>query len=491
MRPEPRPAGASIGPPAPVRFPSDVLQRLREDGSGPALGVATVATVALAVGVLAGIQPEIAIGATMGLAFALVSFLNLPVGLVAFTFLAFLEFALPTGAAVSFSKGAGLILATAWLARIFTRRDEETFFSAHAGATYLMLAYLGWGALSLTWTESTSETLTDLSRYLLNFTLLVIVYTAVRDRRIVMAVFAAWIAGTAVTALYGLIQSPTAGAEAVRLESSVGNANVLATILVAGIVLSVAVAVASKSPMLKFAATASAGLALFSFVFTGSRSGVIALVVVVLTAILVAGRKWRGRAILASVILMLSAVVFFAAFAPAAIRDRIAETVPGQVPDTEGRSTLWEVGWRMVEDQPVRGVGLGSFEPSSIHYILEPGGLNRSDQIVDTPKVAHNIYLQALAEQGVIGLVMFCGILIFPIACALRAARNFARSDDVQMEILARALVVALAGILAADFFASEQFNKLLWLLLGMGPAMLAMSLVKRDDSAADEPSTA
>ncbi len=230
---------------------------------------------------LAGIEPRLAIGATLGLAFALLAFLNLTAGLVAFTVLAFLEFALPDGAA-SFTKGAGLLLALAWLARIVASRDEETFFGAHPGATYLMLAFLGWGVLSLTWTESTSETLTDLSRYLLNFALLVIVFTAVRSREYVIAVIAAWIAGTAMTGAYGLIETPTADpTEAVRLESAVGNANVLATILVAGIVLSLAAVVASSKrrcsaspPRPRPRSRSSA------FVFTGSRSGVIALVVV-------------------------------------------------------------------------------------------------------------------------------------------------------------------------------------------------------------------
>jgi O-antigen ligase len=478
VRPEPRPAGAPI-PRGPFRGGPGALDDLRASGFAGWLALAGFAFAALVVGVLAGIEPTLAIGVTLGLAFALLAFVNLPAALVVFTFLAFLEFALPTGAAVSFSKGAGLLLAMAWIARVVTSRDEETFFSAHPATTYLMLAYLGWGVLSLTWTESTSETLVDLSRYLLNFALLVITFTAVRTRTAVMAIFTAWVVGTAVTALYGLINSPTGDpAEAVRLESSVGNANVLATILVAGLVLAIGTAAAARfSPMLRLAATGTAVLALFSFVFTGSRSGVIALVVVVIAAVVVAGRRWRGRALLGALALTLTAVVFFAAFAPADIRDRIAQTVPGQVPDTEGRSTLWQVGWRMVEDHPVRGVGLGSFQSSSIHYLLEPGSLSRSDQIIDTPKVAHNIYLQALAEQGVIGLLMLCGILAIPVACALRAARNFARAHDLQMEIMARALVVALAGILAADFFASEQFNKLLWLLLGMGPAMLAISL--------------
>ena len=44
------------------------------------------------------------------------------------------------------------------------------------------------------------------------------------------------------------------------------------------------------------------------------------------------------------------------------------------------------------------------------------------------------------------------------------------------MEIVARAMVVALVGILAADFFITEQYGKQLWLLLGLGPALLGVA---------------
>jgi hypothetical protein len=43
-------------------------------------------------------------------------------------------------------------------------------------------------------------------------------------------------------------------------------------------------------------------------------------------------------------------------------------------------------------------------------------------------------------------------------------------------------------GILAADFFASEQFSKQLWLLLGLGPALLAMAYSKRGGEQAPGP---
>jgi O-antigen ligase len=439
---------------------------------------AALAALSVLLGLLAGIDPALAIGASLGFAFLLLAFADLTAGLVAFALLSFLEFVLPGGPALSLIKGAGLLLALSWIARIATSRGRPSFFSAHPGATLLLLAFLGWGAVSIAWSDSPSSTLVDLSRYLQVIALVVITYTAIESRSQAGWLIAAFLAGTAVTAVWGLVSTPSSDpAVQFRVASTVGNANVLATVLVSGLALALGAAAAlRRSTPLRAGALGVAGLCLLTLVFTGSRSGVVSVVVVLIVAILVAGR-WRAQVLVASLSVALAAVVLFAALAPSDIKQRIAATTPGQLPDTEGRLTLWAVAWRMVEDQPLRGVGLGSFQTSSVHYVLQPGPLTRSDQVIDTPKVTHNIYLQALAETGVVGLVLFIAVLGFPIACALRAARNFERLGDSEMEIMARALVAALAGVLAADFFASEQFSKLLWLLLGLGPALLAISL--------------
>ena len=47
-----------------------------------------------------------------------------------------------------------------------------------------------------------------------------------------------------------------------------------------------------------------------------------------------------------------------------------------------GRTDLWTVGWRMVEAHPVRGIGVGQFQQSSVHYLIAPGAILRSDLIV-------------------------------------------------------------------------------------------------------------
>ena len=130
----------------------------------------------------------------------------------------------------------------------------------------------------------------------------------------------------------------------------------------------------------------------------------------------------------------------------------------------------------MVEDHPVRGVGIGNFENESINYVLEPGRTYRTDRVINKPGVSHNTYLGPLAEMGVIGLLLFLAVIGYSLACLARATRHFTGTGDLQMEALARGLIAALAGMLVAAFFISAETSKQIWLLLALGPALLAIA---------------
>jgi O-antigen ligase len=129
----------------------------------------------------------------------------------------------------------------------------------------------------------------------------------------------------------------------------------------------------------------------------------------------------------------------------------------------------------MASAHPVTGVGSGNFTVSSIHYVLKPGSI-KYDYFIDHPKVAHNMYLHVLAELGIVGLVLFLSLVGFAVVSASRAARMFAEVGDQDMDLLTRGVLLAMLGILAADFFLSGQLSKQLWLLLGAGPALLAIA---------------
>jgi hypothetical protein len=44
------------------------------------------------------------------------------------------------------------------------------------------------------------------------------------------------------------------------------------------------------------------------------------------------------------------------------------------------------------------------------------------------------------------------------------------------MEVLSRGLFIALVGVLTSAFFISAESNKFIWLMLAMGPALLAVA---------------
>ena len=98
----------------------------------------------------------------------------------------------------------------------------------------------------------------------------------------------------------------------------------------------------------------------------------------------------------------------------------------------------------------------------------------------------HNTYLETLAELGVIGAGLYLALIGFCVGALFKAARLFQRLEDVTMELLSRGLIAALTGLLVADFFISEQFNKALWLLLALGPAMLLIARGQEDRQTPD-----
>jgi O-antigen ligase len=88
----------------------------------------------------------------------------------------------------------------------------------------------------------------------------------------------------------------------------------------------------------------------------------------------------------------------------------------------------------------------------------------------------HNAYLEALTDLGVPGLVIFVAVLAAALSTGVRAAWSFERLGDIQMELIARAVVLALVGVLVAEVFVSSQYSKYLWLLIATCPVLLALA---------------
>jgi O-antigen ligase len=439
-------------------------------------GQLVLVAVAVLLGIGAGVDPRVGLAAAIGLAFVVLVMADLTVGLCLFAVVAFLD-VLPHlgGSVLSFTKVVGFLLAISWLAKVSSSQDSRNdFLAAHPVFTYVLALFIAWAALSLTWAEDSGVGSTPLLRYGLNLILFLIVYTAVRTPRHVAWTVGAFVLGSAIAAGYGLLNPPqnVAYYDVTRVSGTIGDPNELAGVLVGGTILAAGLsATLKRAPLLRLAAAGASVLCAAGIFLSLSRGGLVALAFSLVAAILVAGRRWRLQALTLAVMVAAGAFVYFGFYASNDAASRVTSFGRGT-----GRADIWTVGWRMVQAHPVRGVGVGNYQTASIHYLLEPGSIQRDEFIVDTPKVAHNTYLQVLAELGFVGAALFVAIIGFSLLCILRAARIYERLGDSDMELLARALLVALCGVLAADFFISEEFSKQLWLLLGLGPALLGIA---------------
>jgi O-antigen ligase len=176
-------------------------------------------------------------------------------------------------------------------------------------------------------------------------------------------------------------------------------------------------------------------------------------------------------------VVAIGGILYFTELAPLPARERVTTANGGT-----GRSDIWKLGLRMVHAHPVTGVGVGNFPVVSPDYALQPGSLQRADLIFsEAPKITHNTYLEVASEEGIPGALLFVIAVGSCLFCSLRAARIWSARGDPSMEALARSVFLGLFGMLVADFFISEMFSKLLWVMLTIGPALLALAVAERD----------
>ena len=128
-----------------------------------------------------------------------------------------------------------------------------------------------------------------------------------------------------------------------------------------------------------------------------------------------------------------------------------------------GRDDVWTVAWRVFEHHPYLGVGLGNFQVVEARYVLLPGNLTHVHLISETPKLTHNAYLGLLTETGVVGLVLYGIVAVLSLRTSWLAARQFDLVGAVGLGNLARSVLIATIGMLAAMFFISNPYDPRLW----------------------------
>src|SRR3954447_4015251 len=429
-------------------------------------------------GLLLAVRPQLGIAVVLAVFYTPLAFLSLPAALVGWAPIPFVEHLPFVWVGPTFAL---LLIFFAWVGTLPAQR--RIGFPALRGerrGMVSLIAMLIWFALSLAWAPSAGRGVPWLIQYLIAVVVVVIVMTTINEPRYVRGILIAFVVGAALSVLAGFVVSGLDPAAAAadsnegRLQGGGGDPNYLAAGLVPAIVIAIALMSRYRHPIGRIALMFGIAIMMAGLVATESRGGVVAAFAAGVAALVILKRH-RAQVLAGLVVIATVAGLWFAAF-PSAWQ-RVTEFNGGGT----GRTDLWRVALRVNGAHPINGVGLGNFEAEAKLFVRRPGQLTFVRLIVDSPHVAHNTYLQILAENGIIGLLLWGSAVIAFLAATRRAAKALERARLPDLAMLARALMVAQIAMLVALFFITDGYDKRLWLLLALGPVLLGIASRRRE----------
>ncbi|HUO85873.1 MAG TPA: glycosyltransferase, partial [Thermoanaerobaculia bacterium] len=223
-------------------------------------------------------------------------------------------------------------------------------------------------------------------------------------------------------------------------------------------------------------ALAAAGLLVAGTVLTYSRGAVLALVVVVASALVLRGV--RTRHLVAGVAVVLAVALL----SPAGFTRRLntlGEMLPGgeEVLDPDSsfakRRLVTAAAWRMFLDRPELGVGAGNYATHFFPYAERVGTDARLWEEPGERNFPHNLYLEIAAETGLLGIVAYAAMLAAVFGSLFVARRRLRRLGDARTAALAEGVGLALIGYLVTGLFLHDAFPRYPYLLFGFATALL------------------
>jgi O-antigen ligase len=361
--------------------------------------------------------------------------------------------------------GWGALLAF-WLSILVLALGSQPVLERAALALFAaLLAVVGWTALSATWSASVPRTMLELERDLLY---VAVVFAALllsrwtRPIGLISGVTAGVVIVVAFALVRYLVAAPRFDAtQGYLLFRPIGYANAIGGLAALAVPLVVAFAAHDSRDRVKAAAGASAVVLAVALYLTQNRSGWLALGVGLVIWLLRTSAPAAGassalvlavpagsavafvaalglfdthsqsadlgtRRLVAAgavVVLALAAGVLATRVRPLRLQRRtvvrasqcgallVLVAITVALFDLGDRAHYWRVAWRAFEKHPLLGSGAGTFDEQWFRY----------RDIGLTVHEAHSLYLEALSELGIVGLLLTALPLAIPVVAARRA----------------------------------------------------------------------
>jgi hypothetical protein len=151
----------------------------------------------------------------------------------------------------------------------------------------------------------------------------------------------------------------------------------------------------------------------------------------------------------------------------------------------KSRTTGWRVARMVFEESPVYGVGALNFGvvASRITPIDLARLMGKGDVAQLWSHTVHNPHFQILAEEGLIGIALWIGMIVsfFRWNRRLRtrdasALWNGREGDDLDLDMIARGLEGSMVGFLATSIFYNQLYVHWFWSLLTISYVLLGLT---------------
>lgn len=206
--------------------------------------------------------------------------------------------------------------------------------------------------------------------------------------------------------------------------------------------------------------------ALAAFIILKTRGAWLAMLIV-LPAIVPLYVRELKKIFSIGLVLIISALAFFSLEPTSGDRIETMKNFSTEQSVTE-RFLIWRSSIEMIKDNPILGVGFGNFEPEYQSKYILPEARERWQGH------AHNTYLQLWAENGVIGLGLFCALFGFILIQSWRR-----RANHYAAMIFFSTLGFLLYSL--TDYtYASYSAMRVYWFVLALGLRGLDLSVDKR-----------
>lgn len=271
------------------------------------------------------------------------------------------------------------------------------------------------------------------------------------------------------------IQSITGQTNDYRSAGPIGDPNYYAQVMGVLVPLSLERFIRERRPILRGVALWALIASVFAVFLTYSRGGFIAMAIALIAYFIIYPPKvyYIPVAILGGLLLM--------TLAPPMYFDRILSLTELFNPKgglmvedyaLRGRASENLAALEMVKAQPLFGVGFSNFSFLFNQYSKQAGLA-----LVATERAAHNLYLEVVAETGLVGFAVFMTMLYTSFRMIYRAWVVFVRTKSRDYAGMAASFGVALLGYLVAAFFIHNAFPRYFYLMIGLSLSFEMMAL--------------